>query len=160
MASDVEIVLQTLPRIHFACRSRGGRGPGGQAVSEHQARILQLLDPEDPAMVGELAEAMGVTPSTMSLNLTRLEAAGLVTRQRDPADRRVMNVRLSAAGTQVREATGELDLDRVDAMLRMLDREERRVVLQGLVTLAEAADAVVSGAATSGTAAASEEARG
>ena len=147
MASDVEIVLQTLPRIHFACRARGGTGPGGKAVSEHQARILRLLDPEDPAMVGELAEAMGVTASTMSLNLTRLEAAGLITRARDPADRRVMNVRLTPSGAEVREATGDLDVGRVDAVLRTLGREERRVVLQGLVALAEAADAVVAGAA-------------
>ena len=146
MASDVETVLQTLPRIHFACRMHGGVGPAGQAVSEHQARILRLLDPEDPAMVGELAEAMGVTPSTMSLNLTRLEAAGLITRERDPADRRVMNVRLSAAGAEVRDASGELDVARVDAILRTLDREERRLALQGLVALAEAADAVVAGA--------------
>ena len=147
MASDVEIVLQTLPRIHFACRARGGTSPYGERVSEHQARILRLLDAEDPAMVGELAEAMGVTPSTMSLNLTRLERAGLVTRERDPADRRVMNVRLTGAGAQVREATGELDVGRVDAMLRTLDREERRLVLQGLVALAEAADAVLAGPA-------------
>ncbi|HUF74885.1 MAG TPA: MarR family transcriptional regulator [Longimicrobiales bacterium] len=146
MASDVDIVLQTLPRIHFACRTRGGTGPEGQEVSEHQARLLRLLDAEDPAMVTELAEAMGVTPSTMSLNLTRLEAAGLITRERDPADRRVMNVRLSASGVEVREATGELDVGRVDAILRTLDREERRLVLRGLVALAEAADAVVAGA--------------
>ena len=147
MASDVEIVLQTLPRIHFACRARGGTGPTGRAVSEHQARILRLLDAEDPAMVTELAEALGVTPSTMSLNLTRLEAAGLVTRERDPADRRVMNVRLSVAGAELRESAGELDVDRVDAVLRALGRTERRIVLQGLVALAEAADAVVAGGA-------------
>jgi MarR family transcriptional regulator, organic hydroperoxide resistance regulator len=147
MASDVDIVLQTLPRIHLACRARGATGPTGQPVSDHQARIPRLLDPEDPAMVTELAEAMGVTPSTMSLNLTRLEAAGLITRERDPADRRVMNVRLSAAGAEVCEATGELDVGRVDTILRMLGRDERRAVLQGLVALAEAADAVVAGAA-------------
>jgi DNA-binding MarR family transcriptional regulator len=146
MASDVEIVLQTLPRIHFALRARGVSDPElGVAVSEHQGRILALLHLDDPAMVTELAEAMGVTASTMSLNLKRLEARGLITRERDPADRRVMNVRLSPDGARIREGLGELDVARVDALLRTLGREERRVALQGLVALAEAADALRAG---------------
>lgn len=144
MPSDVEIVLQTLPRIHFACRARVSRVDGLE-VSEHQARILGLLDADDPAMVTELAEAMGVTASTMSLNLKRLEDRGLITRDRDPSDRRVMNVRLSAFGVEVSERLGELDVGRVDALVRSLGREERRLALQGLVMLAEAADAVVAG---------------
>ncbi|HUP53754.1 MAG TPA: MarR family transcriptional regulator [Longimicrobiales bacterium] len=143
MASDVEIVLQTLPRIHFALRTRGVSDPErGVEVSEHQARILGLLDEDDPAMVTELAEVMGVTASTMSLNLKRLEEGGWITRDRDPADRRVMNVRLSPAGARIREGLGELDVARVDALLRTLGREERRVAVQGLVALAEAADAL------------------
>lgn len=141
MASDVEIVLQTLPRIHFALRTRGVSDPArGVEVSEHQARILGLLDADDPAMVTELAEVMGVTASTMSLNLKRLAEGGWITRDRDPADRRVMNVRLSAAGAQLREGLGELDVARVDALLRTMGHDERRVALQGLVALAEAAD--------------------
>lgn len=144
MASDVEIVLQTLPRIHAACRARSVETADGVSVSDHQARLLGLLDAQDPAMVTELAEAMGVTASTMSLNLTRLEAAGLITRERDPADRRVMNVRLSPTGAEVRERVQELDVGRVDVLLRGLGREERRAALLGLLTLAEAADAMVS----------------
>ena len=147
MASDVQLVSEMLSRIHFACRARVTRVGDGLEVSEHQARILGLLDPDDPAMVSELAEAMGVTASTMSLNLKRLEERGLITRQRDPADRRVMNVRLSGYGAEVREGLGELDVARVDAVLRALGREERRLALRGLLVLAEAADAVVAGTA-------------
>jgi 5'-methylthioadenosine phosphorylase len=144
MASDVEIVLRTLPRIHFACRARGVRDRLRDAmVSEHQARILALLDVEDPAMVSEVAEAMGVTASTMSLNLTRLERSGLVARERDPADRRVMNVRLTLSGAALLEELSELDVGRVDALLRTLGREERPSVLAGLIRLADAADALI-----------------
>jgi len=144
MASDVEIVLQTLPRIHFACRASGVRDRRREsAVSEHQARILALLDPDDPAMVTELADAMGVTASTMSLNLTRLERSGLIARERDPADRRVMNVRLTPAGAELREGLAELDVGRVDALLRTLGRDERPAVLAGLIRLADAADALI-----------------
>ena len=94
-------------------------------------------------MVTELAEYMGVTPSTMSLNLKRLEAGGFITRGRDPDDRRVMNVLLTEEGLSIREATHPLDGDRVDAMLRGLRPEDRRRALEGLAILARAADDLV-----------------
>ena len=94
-------------------------------------------------MVSELAEHAGVTLSTMSLTLKRLEMAGFVRRDRDPADRRVTNVRLTDAGVRLRDAHTLLDPDRVDGMLRMLDPERRREALRGLALLADAADAFV-----------------
>jgi DNA-binding MarR family transcriptional regulator len=103
--------------------------------------LLGLLDTEDPSMVSELAEHAGVTLSTMSLTLKRLEAAGLVRRDPDPADRRVTNVRLTEAGARLRDAHPVLDPHRVDGMLRMLDPERRREALRGLALIADAADA-------------------
>ena len=142
--SDVTIVLGAYPRIHFACRAREVFDPvSGRALTEHQGRILSQLDTEDPTMVTELAEYMGVTPSTMSLNLKRLEGAGFVTRTRDPEDRRVMNVLLTEPGRRTREAVTLLDPDRVDAMLSGLRPEDRRRALDGLAILADAADRLI-----------------
>ncbi len=142
--SDVEIVLSAFPRLHFACRAREVRDVvGGGVLTEHQARILSHLDAADPTMVTELADYMGVTPSTMSLNLKRLRDAGFVCRERDPEDRRVMNVRLTEAGERIRDALTVLDPERVHAMLRGLRPEDRRWAVRGLALLAEAADALV-----------------
>ena len=106
MISDTSVLLGAFPRVYFACRAREVRDVvRGTTLTEHQARILGQLDAEDPAMVTELAEYMGVTPSTMSLNLKRLEAGGFITRGRDPDDRRVVNVRL----TEEIHALPELD---------------------------------------------------
>lgn len=142
--ADFDLVLQRLARVHFACRNRSMVDPGGDAhVSEHQARILSHLDGRDPTMVGELAEHMGVTASTMSLTLTRLEQAGVIRRDRDPADRRVVNVRLTDAGARLRDAHTSLDPDRVDRMLAQLPPARRAEALRGLALLADAADALV-----------------
>jgi DNA-binding MarR family transcriptional regulator len=145
--SDIQMVLWALPRIQGACRTRHaiGAGASGSGVSDHQARILGYLDAQDPTMVGELADQMRVTPSTMSLNLKRLREAGLVTSGRDPADRRVMNVRLTEAGITARNASSLLDPDRVDSLLRRLGPEGRQIALSGLRLLAEAADEVMPG---------------
>ena len=142
--SDVETVLSAYPRIYFACHTRHVRDPvDGQVLSAHQASILSHLDSVDPTMVGELADHLGVTASTMSLNLTRLERGGYISRARDPADRRVMNVLLTESGERVRSAQTVLDPDRVDRMLQELDPVRRRDALHGLVALSEAADALV-----------------
>ncbi len=94
-------------------------------------------------MVGELAGHLGVTASTMSLNLGRLEEAGYVTRKRDPEDRRVMNVCLTEAGERVRLEYSTLDPDRVGRMIDGLDPVRRRTALNGLNYLADAADGLV-----------------
>lgn len=142
--SDVETVLAAYPRISFACRPRHVRDPdSGEAISAHQASVLSHLDEHDPTMVGELAEHLGVTASTMSLTLKRLERDGYVRRDRDPADRRVMNVRLTAAGARVRDAHTVLDPALVVRMLAGMDAERRRDAVHGLRLLAEAADALV-----------------
>lgn len=139
--SDLGLVLGALPRIHEALRTRGYRdASSGIELSEHQLRILANLDDRDPSMVGELAEHMGVTPSTMSLNLKRLERDGFVSRTRDPADRRAMNVRLTEAGRRARDSVALVDRDRVDVMLGLLRPDERRRALDGLAVFAEGAD--------------------
>lgn len=117
----------------------------GLDVSENQTRILRQLDDRDPTMVGELAEFMGVTPSTMSLNLKRLEDAGYIRRSRDPDDRRVMNVVLTEAGQRIRDRTALLDPARVAALLGSLRSQDRRQALEGLALLAEAADRLSAG---------------
>ena len=138
--ADFQTVLDALPWIRAAGRPRFHQDPeGGTRVSAHQARVLALLHPRDPAMVGELAEHLGVTASTMSLTLKRLEEAGYVRRDRDPLDRRVTNVRLTEAGVRVRDGTRELDPERVERMLSLLTPEERRDALRGVTLLALAA---------------------
>jgi DNA-binding MarR family transcriptional regulator len=142
--SEIDVVLHAYPRIYFACHVRHVRDPAsGASMSAHQASILSHLDEEDPTMVGELADHLGVTPSTMSLTLRRLERAGFVHKNRDPADRRVMNVRLTEAGVRIRDAQTVLDAERVAEMLNMLGPEDRPAALRGLRLLADAADRLV-----------------
>ncbi|NNF11946.1 MAG: MarR family transcriptional regulator [Gemmatimonadetes bacterium] len=146
--SDADVVREGLLELVEAFRTTSAVDPVASVkVSSHQARILRQLDNEDPTMVGELADHFGVTPSTMSLNLSRLEEAGCVRRSRDPEDRRVMNVRLTPAGLRIKEATSVLDIARVDAVLASLRPEERARAVEGIGLLLEGAHRVSSRAA-------------
>jgi MarR family transcriptional regulator for hemolysin len=66
----------------------------------------------------ELADAVGVEGPTLSHHLNRMEAAGLITRTRDPANRRVHQVELTEAG----EAT----LQRLLGAVTAFDQQLRR----------------------------------
>lgn len=141
MPSDaVRQVMELYPRIYFACHRRHVRDPKSRRVlSAHQASILDHLDERDSVMLLEVAKHMGVTPSTMSLQIEQLVRRGYVIRERDARDARRLKLRLSENGAGVREANSVLDTDRVASMLRRLSDEERAAGIAGLALLARAA---------------------
>ena len=61
-------------------------------------RILATLYPDSPASIGELAESCLAKQPTMTRQIDRLAAAGLVTRNASEKDRRKVEVRLVPAG--------------------------------------------------------------
>jgi MarR family transcriptional regulator for hemolysin len=62
--------------------------------------VLVSLQQGRHAAQRELAEAVGVEGPTLTHHLNRMEAAGLVTRTRDPANRRAHQVELTEAGSE------------------------------------------------------------
>ena len=48
----------------------------------------------------DLAEAVGIEGATLTHHLSRMEAAGLVTRRRDPENRRAQQVELTSIGEE------------------------------------------------------------
>jgi len=137
----VRQVMENYPRIYFACHTRHVKDPRTRRqVSAHQASILDHLDERDPTALVDLARHMGVTVSTMSLNVERLVRKGYVRRTRDVEDRRRLRLLLTASGLRLREASTVLEPARVSAMLNELNANEREQALRGLALLADAAD--------------------
>jgi DNA-binding MarR family transcriptional regulator len=137
-------LIVTYPKIFFACHARHRRDPAtGRLVSAHQASIIDHLDDVDPTMLTVLARHMGVTPSTTSLNIDRLEGKGYVVRKRDPFDARRVNLFLTAAGLRLKNAQSVLEPQRVRLMLKQLTPKQRDEALNGLALLAQAAQAMM-----------------
>jgi DNA-binding MarR family transcriptional regulator len=127
-------------QIYFACHTRHVHDPdSGTKVSARQASILSHLDSVEPTPVSALAAHLGVTVSTMSISLDRLERQGYIVRARAETDARVRHVRLTPAGERVRTAQKVLEPRLVRAMLSRLSPAERRVALRGLELLGSAA---------------------
>lgn len=136
----VKQLMEYYPKIYFACHTRHVKDPDtGEQISAHQGSILDHLDEVDPIGVSALAKHMGVTPSTMSLNIDRLEKKGYVKRSISPKDARKVEVRISESGLRVREAKSVLDPLLVEGLLNQLGEQDRNEAISGLKKLADAA---------------------
>ncbi len=138
-ASDA--LMRLYPRIYFACHRRHVRdpGPSKRVVSAHAASILDHLDTVEAMTVSALAAHMGVTASTMSLALDRLESHGYVRRRADRVDARRVGVVVTAAGDRVRKANSVLDPELVDELMKDMSPEDRAAAIHGLALVADAA---------------------
>lgn len=63
--------------------------------------VLLTLWEKDEQTIGSIAEKLSLDPSTVTPLMKRLEAGGLVTRQRNPDNERQVIVRLTKAGREM-----------------------------------------------------------
>lgn len=106
----------------------GGRGYG----------ILAILSEDGPDSQFELAQMLGKAPGVVVAAIDELEQAGLVERNRDPADRRRSVVTLTPAGHHALAHADEIAEQAVAEMLQGLDAGElaqlKGLLARGLAT--------------------------
>lgn len=72
-------------------------------VTASQSGVLFLLGGKSPALIGDIAKALGVGLSGVSGLIDRMEAAGLVRRAPDPEDGRAVRLELTDLGRTARD---------------------------------------------------------
>jgi DNA-binding MarR family transcriptional regulator len=120
---DLAAMLQPLVRALIAAElpvlARHGISMWGYVV-------LNALDGRPARTQAALAQAIGADKTRIIATLDVLQRDGLITREPDPADRRVRLLAITAAGHQVR-AAAQADIqaneDRVLARLPAADRQ-------------------------------------
>lgn len=78
--------------------------------------------------VGELAEALEITQSSVTTACKRMEQKGLLTRQRDRDDERVVQVSLTAYGAQQMEIWQQRRIEALTHLLSPLSDEEQKTL--------------------------------
>jgi len=101
-------------------------------LKPRQFQLLGLLQDHGAMGQGELGQTMGVDPSILVTLLNPLEADGLVSRQRDPADRRRHVVSLTPAGERHLHSAAQAQRAAEDALFAGLD-DGQREQLRGLL---------------------------
>jgi DNA-binding MarR family transcriptional regulator len=140
MDTQTRRLLDAYPAIYLACHRQHVRDDErGNAVTAHQASILDHLDATRPMILSKLAEHMGVSRSTMSITVARLVRDGYITRKRNQKDARSVGLTLTRAGTRIKEQNTVLDPDVLKQIFRLIPANELETALQGIERLAKGA---------------------
>ena len=132
---DVEPVGLQLARVAKTVSRAFDAALAGAGGSVPVWLILVALKAQSHGAQRELADAIGIEGATLTHHLNKMEAAGLVTRRRDPGNRRVHQVSLTETGDalffallervvafdeQLRAGFAERDLEQLRASLDRL----------------------------------------
>jgi DNA-binding MarR family transcriptional regulator len=136
--------------------------PPGMSVTQHLA--LATVAKHGQMAIGDLAEAERLPSSAATRLIDRLEETGLVTRSRDPHDRRGVQVEITDAGRRLVDERHRLGNAWLAGRIALLTEAERTNLALSLdvverLVLAEGSARTGAGAALAGVAAAEVPAR-
>jgi DNA-binding MarR family transcriptional regulator len=115
-----------------------------------QLRVLFILRGEPGLPAGSLAERLAVTPSTLTRIMDRLVRNGLIQRDPDEVDRRLVRHSLTPRGSEVLAAMERAGRARINDIFGRLDERELERVVEALRLLSAAVDAADSDASRMG----------
>lgn len=127
-AGELRAVVAALVR-RFSLSERADVSCCGLTVA--QAATLEALR-EGAVRLGPLARRLGITPSTLTRNLARLESEGLVSRDADPEDARAARVQLTLPGERAAARVEQQELAFAEGILARLGPARRSEVMQAL----------------------------
>lgn len=105
------------------------------SLSFAQARLLSTIEDQGAARISDLAALDHCSQPTMTMQVRRLEDAGLVSRTNDPDDARAVLIRITPKGIrtlrQVRVDRGRT----IDPYLEQLDARDRQTLAAAIRVL-------------------------
>jgi DNA-binding MarR family transcriptional regulator len=110
-----------------------------ESISLPQFRLLVVLAGADRRKVTELADTMGVNPSTATRAVDRLSEAGLVDRQTNPRSRREALVSLTRSGRGVVDEVMRLRRAEIATIVARMPGDHRHGLVQALSAFSAAA---------------------
>lgn len=97
-----------------------------------QVHTVEVLGSHGALRMKELAEKLAITTGTLTVQVDKLVAAGLIERCPHPEDRRSIVVRLTFEGTQLHEQHNQLHLDLVRELTRKLSPTNELALIDSL----------------------------
>ncbi len=114
----------------FSVSERADTSCCGMTIA--QAATLEALGTSGPMTLGTLSRRLGVSPSTLTRNLARLEERALVGRRSHPRDGRAFEVALTGRGRKAAILLDRRDEEFARSVLDRLPAQRARRALQGL----------------------------
>ncbi|MGH2851287.1 MAG: MarR family winged helix-turn-helix transcriptional regulator [Solirubrobacteraceae bacterium] len=125
-----------LSRLGFGFKSEGIARAEEAGFEVYDYGVLAMLAEGVRQTQATIADALGVDPSRLVALLDSLEERGLITRQRDPQDRRRHVVSITDAGTRALGQLRELIVEFENEFFAPLDGQARAQLHELLTRLA------------------------
>ncbi|EMN7346684.1 MarR family transcriptional regulator [Vibrio vulnificus] len=97
-----------------------------------QIHTIEVLGCHGALRMKELAEKLGITTGTLTVQIEKLVKAELIERCALPEDRRAIVVKLTEAGQVIHRQHNQLHLDLVRELTRHIDEEQQALLLSCL----------------------------
>lgn len=138
-----EGIVERIQKIAWRINKAMDETLAAHDLNKGEWRLLGALRRHGPPYrrsPGQLAEEMGLSSGAMTNRLDRMESAGLIRRQRDPNDRRAIEVELTDAGWQAWQTTvgtQAIKEQLIASALDAKDKEELNRLLRRLLVSLE-----------------------
>jgi DNA-binding MarR family transcriptional regulator len=109
-------------------------------MTPEQYWLLRLLHRGGSLSISELANELGIAISSATISCKRLEKAGLLTRERQSDDERVVRVTLTTTGLAQIDAWRQRKREALTRMLNVLDPQEQQALQSMIERVLESAD--------------------
>ncbi len=110
-------------------------------MTPEQYWLLRLLHRSGSLSISELANELGIAISSATVSCKRLEKAGLLTRERQSDDERVVRVALTEQGLAQIDSWRQRKREVLTRWLSVLDAQEQKTLQSLIERVLEAADA-------------------
>jgi DNA-binding MarR family transcriptional regulator len=108
------------------------------SITLAQFRLLVVLSTRDEQKVADLADALGVNPSSATRAVDRLTEAGLVDRQVNPRSRRETQISLTRAGRRVVREVTRRRREEIAAIVARMPRTHQSGLVRALAAFSAA----------------------
>lgn len=135
MMSNIEKLNQQLTEFYDKMTSWEQSVVRETGYSLAQIHTIEVLGIHGALRMKELAQKLGITTGTLTVQIEKLVNAKLIERGAHPDDRRSIVVTLTAEGQKIHRQHNQLHVELVKDLTRYLDANEETVLLNSLLKM-------------------------
>lgn len=135
MMSNIEKLNQQLTEFYDKMSSWEQSVVRDTGYSLAQIHTIEVLGIHGPMRMKELAQKLGITTGTLTVQIEKLVNAKLIERGAHPDDRRSIVVTLTVEGQKIHRQHNQLHVELVKDLTRHLDANEEAVLLNSLLKM-------------------------
>jgi len=129
---QVAVVEELLRLVANVVRKRGRDILSDFDITPPQFQALLVVADEEGITMGELCQRMYLACSTATDLIDRMEKAGLLSRERDQQDRRVIRLQVSPRGHEIMKSVLEARRRYLEGVLAHMDPGEIKALTRSL----------------------------